>query len=372
MVKSLFQDLIIQGVIIVYLDDILIHTKTWQEHLQTVGLVLQRIQEHNLQLQFRKCKWGCIKLKFLGFIISADGIQMDPTKISTITNFPTPKTLKSLQSFLGLANFSLRFIPNLAQVTKPLRQLLQKNVPFNWTAQFDQCFKQIKDMVQEVPILAHPDFAKPFKIQTDASNLGLGAVLLQQNNNNQWQPITFLSRSLTKSEQNYSTIEKELITVVWAFQKLHPYVHGTHVTVETDHQPLIALIQKKHPASRLLRWPLSLQEYTFDFTYYKGSNNVVADSLSRIEQQAALVDHSLTSFPLVPSQLAAAQQQDEDLVHIIHQLRSGNHTHLAGRYMIINNVLHFIERDQPPRIYIPYSYNHNILLSTMIISSPVT
>ena len=112
MANSLFQDLIIQGVIMVYLDEILIHTKTWQEHLQTVEQVLQRIQEHNLQLQFRKCKWGCIKLKFLGFIISADGIQMDPTKISTITNFPTPKTLKSFQSFLGLANFSVRFIPS--------------------------------------------------------------------------------------------------------------------------------------------------------------------------------------------------------------------------------------------------------------------
>ena len=154
---------------------------------------------------------------------------MDPEKISSITNFKRPCDLKPLQSFLGLVTFSLCFLPNLAELTSPLRRLLQKGIPFKWTEECETCFTTLEEKVRKAPVLAHPDFSKPFKLQTDASNQGIGAVLLQQDDNQQWQPITFISRSLTKPEINYSTMEKEFLAIVWAFQRLHPYVHGTNV-----------------------------------------------------------------------------------------------------------------------------------------------
>jgi hypothetical protein len=184
MANSIFHDLIAQGVVLVYLEDILVHTASWQQHLLVLSQILQRIHEFNLQLQFRKCKWGCTQLKFLGFLISEAGIRMDPAKIIALTEFAPPTSVKTLQSFLGLINFSLRFIPNLAAINLP--QLLQKNTPFLWTTACQRSFQQLKDMVRDAMSLAHLDFNKPFKLQTDASNAGLGAVLLQQTRLDDW------------------------------------------------------------------------------------------------------------------------------------------------------------------------------------------
>ena len=253
MANSIFHDLI-QGVVLVYLDDILIHTPKWEQHIHILREVLHRIQKYNLQLQWKKCQWGATTLKFLGFIISATGINMDPAKIKAITDYLQPANVKSLQSFLGLVNFSLRFVPQLATITQPLRLLLKKDTPFSWSKACIESFRQIKRIIQEAAQLAFPDFSKTFCLQTDASNTGIGVVLLQQDHSDDWRPIAYISRALTKAELNYSTTEKEFLAVVWAFQKFHPYLHGTTVQVETDHQPLVSLIHKSHPPGRLLRW----------------------------------------------------------------------------------------------------------------------
>ena len=151
----------------------------------------------------------------------------------------------------------------------------------------------------------------------------LGLVLYSYNKTTfQWRPIAFISRSLTKPEQNYSTTEKELLAIVWSFQRLHPYLHGTNVQVETDHQPLLALLQKKHPPGRLLRWELALQEYQFTLAYRKGTENILADGLSRIETQATQVTNQIFHFRLSARQMANLQQQDPQIRDIILQLRS--------------------------------------------------
>jgi hypothetical protein len=207
-------------------------------------------------------------------------LQMDPETISSITAFPQPTFVRKLQSFLGLVNFSLRFIPNLAIVAQPLRQLLAKGATFAWTPECQKSFLELKALVQNVLVLAHLDFSSPFKLQTYASNHGLGAVLLQQDSQQEWQAVAYISRSLTKAKQNYSMTKKELLAIVWAFQKFHPYLHGGHTVVERDHRPLVALIQKHHPLGRLLRWTLALQEYQFKLEYCRGASNMVADRLS--------------------------------------------------------------------------------------------
>ena len=319
------------------------------------------IQQYNLQLQFRKCRWGCTKLKFLGYVISAAGIQMDPEKINSITAFPQPTSIKTLQSFLGLINFSLRFVPNLAAVTAPLRTLLAKDAKFHWTEECHRSFLRLKELVRKTSILAHPDFSHPFKLQTDASNQGLGAVLLQQNKQHEWQAIAYISRSLTKSEQNYSTTEKELLAIVWAFQKFHPYLHGLETEVETDHQPLVSLIHKHHPPGRLLRWALALQEYTFTLIYCRGSTNVVADVLSRTEHQVAQLSCDTDTLPLHRDQLVVAQQQDPALLNIIRELRNSTMNQAKSRFILINDVLHRVSADQDPRIYLPKSLQTDYL-----------
>ena len=177
-------------------------------------------------------------------------------------------------------------------------------------------------MLQASNLLAHLDFTKPFHLQTDASNVGLGAVLLQSDDNDQLRPIAYISRSLTKAEQNYSTTEKEFLAIVWAFHRFHPYLHGSNTSVETDHQPLLSLIKKAHPPGRLLRWALALQDYTFTLRYRHGSQNIVADGLSRISFQANQIASTTIDFPISSSQMANMQQHDKKIQDICHRLRA--------------------------------------------------
>ena len=164
MTKSIFAAFINKGVLLVYLDDILIHTATWEDYLQALAEVLGCITKHNLHLQLKKCRWGSTRLRFLGFIISSNGIRIDPAKVAAITNYPHPTSIKSLQRFLGMITFSLRFIPSLALVTFPLRQLLKKGVSFNWDPACEDSFHHLKTMVQESGLLAHPTFDQLFTL----------------------------------------------------------------------------------------------------------------------------------------------------------------------------------------------------------------
>ena len=177
-VNVIFSDLIDKKVLVVYLDDILIHTQTWSEHIEVVAEVFRRLQTYNLKIQFKKCKWAKSSLKFLGFIISADGIKMDPAKVLAIDSFPKPMNVKQLQRFLGLLNFSGKFVDSLASIASPLYELFQKKKKFVWTEAHQTAFNGLKQMIKRDISLQHPDFSKPFLLRTDASNAGLGAVLL--------------------------------------------------------------------------------------------------------------------------------------------------------------------------------------------------
>ena len=246
-----------------------------------------------------------------------------------------------------MLNFSGRFIPILADIATPLQNLLTKNAKFNWTHDCEQAFEQLKHLVKKSVMLHYPDYSKPFLLRTDASNLGLGAVLLQEDSESRLVPICFISRSLTKSEQNYSTTEKELLAIVWSLQKLHAYVHGSQLVIETDHQPLSSLIKKQHPPGRLLRWVLALQDYEFDISYLKGKDNGIADSLSRIVhvQNMQMMDVSLLN-------LAQLQDQDPHIIKLKNILRQGNNVREIRRFLIKDNVLCFSSGDLL-RPYIP-------------------
>ena len=216
-------------------------------------------------------------------------------------------------------------------------------------------FIQLKNTLHQAGQLAHPDFSRPFLLQTDASNHGLGAVLQQTDATGAERPIAYISRSLTPAEKNYSTTEKEWLAIVWAFTKFHPYLHGTHVNVETDHQPLVHLINKPHPPGRLLRWAMALQEYRYTLTYKKGVQNVIADGLSRVETQCVQFNPTVVQLPTTMAQIAALQQADEQIRQITHDIQSTTSNKVHNHFQLQNNVLYFIQTGKEPRIYIPQS-----------------
>jgi transposase InsO family protein len=272
-----------------YLDDIVVLGETFEQHLQVLQEVFRRLRAANLRLNPDKCQFGRRSLTYLGHVVTAAGIRTDPDKVAAIRQLATPKTLRQLRRFLGMASWYRRFIPDFSRIAAPLNRLLKKGGRWDWTPEQDAAFNTLKDSLSAAPVLACPDFGKPFVLQTDAADTGLGVALTQYVDGGD-HVIAYASRSLTKPEQAYSTTEKECLAVVWGIEKMRPYLEGYRFTVLTDHQSLKWLRAIKDPTGRLARWAIFLQQHDFDIRYRKGVLNRVADTLSR--QPAATEDET--------------------------------------------------------------------------------
>lgn len=267
----------------VYLDDVVVYGASLEDHNKKLKDVFLRLREFNLKLQPRKCFFLRKEIRYLGHIITNSGIKPDPNLVDAIVNYPTPKNIKDVMSFLGLSGFYRQYIDNYAQISEPLCSLKKKNVKFKWDAFTDEAFSKLKEKLISAPILQYPNFENKFFITTDASGLAIGAVLSQLNNDSKDLPIAYASRILNQAEKNYPAIKKELLAIVWAIRRFRPYVYGRQFTVITDHKPLTYLYSISNPCSMLIRWRLELDEYTFDIKYRPGKQNQNADALSRIE-----------------------------------------------------------------------------------------
>ena len=223
--------------------------------------------------------------KFLGFDIDEKGIRPSKEKFEAMKNYPVPKNAKGVKKFLGMASYYRKFIPNYSRITEPINRLLKKNCKFIWTVDCENNFRQIKSLLINPPILIYPNFAKKFFVTTDASGVGLGAVLSQVGDDNLEHPICYASRLLNVAEKNYCATELECLGVVWAIDQFRPYVYGRTFKVKCDHNPLVYLNNVKNKSSRLTRWRLSLSEYDFEIEYKKGVLNTNADALSRVGEQ---------------------------------------------------------------------------------------
>lgn len=275
----------LQGKIcLVYMDDIIIFSTSLQEHLNSLKLVFQRLQDNNLKIQLDKSEFLQKTVEFLGHVVTPEGIKPNPKKIKTILNFPIPRNPKEIKSFLGLIGYYRKFIKNFAKLTKPLTNCLKKNNKVEHTHEFIESFEKCKLLLTNDPILQHPDFTKPFNLTTDASNFAIGAVLSQGPIGSDL-PIAYASRTLNPAECNYSTIEKELLAIVWATKYFRPYLFGNKFKIISDHKPLQWLFAIKEPNSKLVRWRLKLAEYDYEIIYKKGKHNTNADALSRIPNQ---------------------------------------------------------------------------------------
>ena len=327
--------------VLVFIDDILVYSTSFEQHLVDIVKVFHRLRKANLTMKPSKCHFCRPKLQYLGHEISTNGIKPDPSKVQALnafeftekdkTGLPKKTVIKKLQSFLGLAQYYRRFIKNYASIAKPLTELTRDSVKWAWTAKTQHAFEKIKEKLCSAPILSYPDFNQPFILQTDAAKDGLGAVLCQRSPSTATSPareavIAYASRSLTDAEAKWigGVKEWEALAIVWACELFKHYLIGRKFVVQTDHSNLQWLLQQKN--GRLERWAMRLLEFDFLLQYRPGNSNANADALSR---------HPWTGKPqelphsgagpllahLSDSQaLTTAQWQDPELSSILYAL----------------------------------------------------
>ena len=270
--------------VLVYLDDINIYSNTFEEHIQHLTEVLERFRQANLKLNLEKCHFCKKELTFLGHIVSEKGIQPDPGKIDKVKNFPTPTNVTELRGFIGLASYYHRFIKEFASIVEPMHRLLRKDIPYIWNEDCQKAFEILKEKLTTAPILIYPDFAKPFILHTDASYLGLGAILAQEDDEGNEHVVAYASRSLVGAEYNYSPTEIECLASVWAMKYFRPYIYLMDFILVTDHAALQWMMNNPNPNKRMTRWILTITDYPFQIRYRKGKKHQNADTLSRIPQ----------------------------------------------------------------------------------------
>ena len=268
-----------------YQDDICVFSRTFEEHMRHLKIVLGKLKDAGITLRLKKCKFVQNSLDYLGYVISAKGWEPNPDKVKAINLLSPPRNVSEVRSFLGMMGFFRMFIKNFAKIARPLTDLTKKDVVSvtgTWSNHHQNAFEILRKSLTTAPILKFPDFSKPFILETDASDCQLGAVLMQKENNS-IRITGYFSRKLSRAEQNYHTTEKECLAVVWAVTECcRPYLYGREFTVITDHEALRWLLNLKEPRGRLARWALKLMGYNFEVVTRPGRFHSVPDALSRL------------------------------------------------------------------------------------------
>lgn len=284
MMNEIFSDLIVQGVVAVYLDDILIFTNSLEEHRRISRIVMERLREHKLYLRYDKCEFEQTRIEYLGVIISHNCVEMDPVKISGVAEWPTPTNKKEVQSFLGFANFYRRFIANFSHHARPLFDLTKKDTPFVWAEEAQGAFAKLKEIVTSAPVLILPQTDRPFRIEADGSGIATGAVLSQVSpDDEKWHPVAFLSKSLSEVERNYEIHDVEMLAIIRALEEWRHYLEGAPHPVEiwTDHKNLEYFRSAQKLNRRQARWSLYLSRFDFMLYHKPGKSMGKPDALSR-------------------------------------------------------------------------------------------
>lgn len=382
---------------VAYLDDILVFSKTLEEHLQHCQAVFDKLRKHHLKLKLKKCSFLQTETKYLGFVITQNGIKPDQQKVDAIRSLPKPTTVKQIRSFLGLANYYRRFVPNFSKIAEPLVNLTKKYAKYNWTNACDNAFQALKDNLTAVPLLGYPDLNKPYILYTDASDTCVGACLTQKCDDDKEteKPLYFLSHKLSVTQCKWSTIEKEAFAIHYALQKLDFYLHNATFVIKCDHKPLKYILSSPIQNRKIALWALGISGYNCTIEYITGQTNYCADLLSRIphtenqeNEREFVPDVSENTFEIntfnsnrfVPKHFASCevderdipnkeklqlpgynmeeeQEKDAEIVKIKHQIQSGKATSsIQNKHLIIDNVLYYISKpDGEPiiRLYVP-------------------
>jgi hypothetical protein len=272
--------------VIVFIDNILVYLENEIDHAEHLRVVLTRLRDHQLYPKFSKCEFWLKTVPFLGHVLSKNGISIDPSKVQEVMDWKAPTTVHEVWSFLGLAGYFRRFIPDFSKIAKPMTSLLQKDHKFTWTEECEAAFHTLWELLSTTPVLAQPDIKKPFDVFCDASKTGLGCILMQDG-----RVIAYASCQLRKHEVNYLTHDLELAAIVQALKIWRHYLHGNVCNIFIDHKSLKYIFTQSELNMRQRRWLELIKDYNLNVHYHPGKENVVVDALSR-------KSHSLTVQPL--------------------------------------------------------------------------
>src|SRR3954465_14466307 len=328
--------------IVVYLDYILIYSKNEEENAKHLRLVLMKLREHHLYAKFSKCEFWLPEVTYLGHVISAKGIAVNPERVQAVLDWTPPESVKQVRSFLGLASYCRRFVKNFSKVAKPLTKLLKKDKKFEWTPKCEESFEELKRRLTSALVLVPPDTKRNFDIYCDASRQGLGCILMQDRH-----VVAYASRQLRPHEENYPTHDLELAAVVHALKTWRHYLLGNHCEIYSDHQSLKYIFTQTDLNLRQRRWIELIKDYDLGISYTPGKANVMADALSRksycnnlmLQQYQPLLHEefrklnieivprgslfNLVAKPTLEDQIIAAQKQDSSIQEIKQNIVSG-------------------------------------------------
>ena len=252
------------------------------EHLQHLEEVMDRLRKARLRLKPKKCHFLCTEVSYLGHIISAQGVCPDPEKIDKVKHFPVSRDVSKARQFLGLASYYCRFEPQFAKIAAPIHGLLKKENTFAWTSECDTAFRKLKEALTSAPVLIHPKFGPEheFVLETDASYIGLGAVLSQPQEDGRNYPVAYASRSLDQHKRKYAVTELEMLAIMWAVRYFRAYLLGHRTMVFIDHSACTSLLNHPRPLGKLARWALTIQDKDLVIKYQSGKSNANTDTLS--------------------------------------------------------------------------------------------
>ena len=306
--NTLFQDLIDQGHVVIYLDDILLFHESQTKLTTLTHEVLRRLQDNHLFLKPEKCSFAKTSIKYLGFIITEGFIGMDPAKVSAVQQYPVPSKVKEVQAFLGFCNFYRRFVKDYSTIARPLFNLTKKDTPFVWGPSQQSAFDTLLHAFTLAPVLALPDHDKPFRLITDASDFATGAILEQPDALNRWHPVAYHSKALLPAERNYEIHDKELLAIIRALETFRHYLEGRPDTLEiwTDHSNLVYFTKKQKLSRRQARWALYLTHFTFTIIHKPGTFNK-SDALSQCPDYKEGLAHDNENRVLLDSKFFAVR-----------------------------------------------------------------
>ena len=305
---------------LVYLNDVLIVGSTFEDHLQNLKEVLQATKVAGLKLKPSKCFFAQRNVKYLGFIVSNEGLSPEPEKLKAIKEYPQPKDITELRRFFGLASYYRRFVSGFSEIVAPLHKLMQKDAKFIWNFHCDDAFQKLKEQLRTSPVLAFPNLEGQFVLYTDASNVGIGTVLAQRSPVGEERVISYASKGFCSAEKNWTTTEKEAFAIVWALQYFHAYLYGVKVIVYSDHKALNWLRNFRNPNGKLARWILKLEQHDYEVIHRPSSLMGHVDALSR----APVQNIQISSWS--PLDFKELQDLDNDIAIIKGWLAQNRHS----------------------------------------------
>lgn len=363
-----------------YLDDVVIYSASFEEHLEHLRKVLGCLEQAGLTVKPSKMMLAQTEISFLGHIVSPRGVSVDQSRTQAIYRFPRPRNKRDIARFIGMVNYFRKYIPRFAHIAAPLNLLRRKGARFSWGQEQQAAFEALKEALSNAPVLGIPDFNFPFVVQTDASNSGVAAVLLQEQGGER-RPLAYASRALSETEAQYSVYELEALAVLYALEKFRFYLEHRRFKLETDNQALSWVLARPRKTGRVARWAVRISAFQFDIVHIKGSQNQVADALSRMfnghegeeerenslssgmegavgEPGGAQVAAVLTEIPALFRNLEEEQRNDQELGKIIYQLENGQT--VEGYHLEKGLLCYLTKRGIKSKVCVPRSLVHAV------------